>query len=1501
MNTFSQMRRKGARQLFRQRGEFNVKPLACILAALFALPVAQADVDIARSPAMLGGNQPPNVMILLDNSFSMGSGHLPTNSAYYGPTTGGDTDVDGYTRPKYGNLAVRSFYVNKLAYNPVQKYDPPLKADGTPWPNVDFYNAPRDGFGAAIPDATRATVDLSHDYRDRGYGGILHFNRSQPDNDGNCTVPHGVPGSTDFAGSHTTGVGSGNNYCGHTFNDPASRSAYYTWFNPSRDPNPVTGCKYTTDDGVEIIKQDPLSNTIAKPIVTLTGKNKSTNADEGYPGRSPAAPDNGSENGAYNFRFQKCFEIVQVGSPRDLALTGMSEAEAKQNFANWYSYYSTRINLLKSAVSQALQGVNSTARIGFGVTGAGEGSTTTTQAENCNTTPSYATGTRCYLGRAFKSLAEYSNGYLNMPSPKVYYGGSYQHPVDGLVSLSDSKGFYSIQRGVRPFRDIGDESSMPIDYQNQPFKSQVFDYLFSMVPASIGDALENLTHSDPKTSYSKDAKMDQLAALRRALGEAGEYYRLKDAKGPWSLYPGVSETDPKQKIQACRKSYTVLVTTGQYEQGRNQSRPVNECARGDQDGTFGTSFGNTSGCDASGIRTANAGFWSSNTSQIMPAPGVAASPFLYDPIGVPFTDEAGSCSTRSTTVDGHTVSAKYNCGNADTLADVAMAYWKNDLLPDDSRPLDDPARNPAYDNNVPFGMGKDPDIAFWQHMNTIVLQMGETHGVDAERVAKGAVCALSNALDPSNCGASDPDRLPANWGYGGGNRWGDPIGTSIGTNSVSDEQKTNDHYGAHPVNVTRVQLFGNDMVHAAVNSGGAYFSINSPSELTKAINEAVNALAMDDVTFTTAPTNSGSPNPPMIYVPVFNSSDWTGTIRAYRLCTGYEVLQDKDPASSTYRAERNCQNEDDRWQTPAWDAAQIRGANSLSGSYAGVYSWDPLASDGVNFSWTGTGHISDEQKTKLGSDEDVLKYLIGDRSNEEQNGGGFRDRVTEWFLGDIVNSAPVFVGNDDFGFATAGAIPMSWRNEYRARKNSNSPRKEVLYVGANDGMLHAFDANSKVDASTLVGEGGAELFSYVPNNVIEHLKELSEPSYGHRYYVDGSPTVGDARLSGGWKTVLVGSTGAGGKAYFALDVENPSDFQAGNVLWEVSNETEGFTNLGTAIGKASIALLNYGGDKKWVAIFGNGYNSDGHTARLYIAELDSGAILEDIDTDVGGATNSNGLASPLVIDENGDGVAETAYAGDLQGNLWAVDLRDGSAMTPRKILIAKDGEGNPQPITSKPEAVRHPLGGLMVYVGTGKIFGSSDKADTSVQTFYGVHDPCGGNAAGSCSFSAASRGTLLPQKMDIGDQHLEYSTPVRSVSQYTYADPNNQPGFYLDLIVGTEKKGERMVAPPLVLNDRLIFNTLEPGTENECAALGEGWVYQLDPFTGGRTQFVAFDLNSNGLYDDPNVSAIRAGMNGGGVTWGTRGLFVGGKKATDLTRGSTEGIGTGRKFWLQVR
>ncbi len=144
-------------------------------------------------------------------------------------------------------------------------------------------------------------------------------------------------------------------------------------------------------------------------------------------------------------------------------------------------------------------------------------------------------------------------------------------------------------------------------------------------------------------------------------------------------------------------------------------------------------------------------------------------------------------------------------------------------------------------------------------------------------------------------------------------------------------------------------------------------------------------------------------------------------------------------------------------------------------------------------------------------------------------------RIRSGIMGDIVNSQPLYVGAPNGRLYTTANFTGA--SAYAAFAAQQANRVPVVYVGANDGMLHAFDANT-----------GKEIFAFVPRAAMPKLLEYTDQNYGHQYYVDGELTAADiydTKL--GWRSVLVGTLGRGGKGLFALDVTDPSNIR---LLWD---------------------------------------------------------------------------------------------------------------------------------------------------------------------------------------------------------------------------------------------------------------------------------------------------------------------------------------------------------------
>lgn len=617
-----------------------------------------------------------------------------------------------------------------------------------------------------------------------------------------------------------------------------------------------------------------------------------------------------------------------------------------------------------------------------------------------------------------------------------------------------------------------------------------------------------------------------------------------------------------------------------------------------------------------------------------------------------------------------------------------------------------------------------------------------------------------------------------------------------------------------------------DQIAAAGGTGSAYYA-NDPASLTTALSAVFHDIEHKSSSASALATNSTRlSTETVIYQARFNSADWNGQLLAIPL------------------------NSDGSIGTVLWDAAE----NIPAAASRNILTWSGSA--GINFAW---GDLSSAQQTLLGN-ADMVDYLRGSSTNEVKNGGSYRNR--EKILGDIVNSDPVFVGAQNFGY---DSLSGTEGGTYKAFLATKASRPKMLYVGANDGMLHGFDAGT-----------GVERLAYVPNAVFGNLPQLAQTNYAHQYYVDGSPWVGDAYFAPqgtvgaeAWRSVLIGTTGAGGNAVFALDVSDPASFSAADVLWEFTH-----TYLGYTIGQPMIARLNNG---KWAAIFGNGYESTGGTAKLFIVFLDADAsdgwqqgtdyLIFDTNTNT-----NNGLSSPTLYDQNGDRIADYVYAGDLQGNVWKFDLsspnsnlwkianKSGSTYIP--FFTARNGVNQAQPITAPVEIGPAPPGktGVMLYFGTGSFFAVGDNTSTKVQSFYALWDNYTNNneITYSCSGGSCNRdGTL--QKQEIIYEGAGPGTHDVRVTTQNAVDYATKRGWYLDLLPpsGTAK-GERVVSAPLLRHGRVIFTTLIP-SDDPCKFGGDSFIMELAASSGGRLDYSAFDLNDDNLFNSADYVTVTIG------------------------------------------
>ena len=735
----------------------------------------------------------------------------------------------------------------------------------------------------------------------------------------------------------------------------------------------------------------------------------------------------------------------------------------------------------------------------------------------------------------------------------------------------------------------------------------------------------------------------------------------------------------------------------------------------------------------------------------------------------PFADAAqgGGCQQAFAVVmtDGYYGSESLSVGNVDTdngapyadgysntLADVAMKYYENDLAS-------------GLDNLVPT---TDTDEANHQHMVTYSVSFG-VHGT----------------LNPDDYDVLDGP-FPT---------WPNP--------GSGDQQKIDDLY------------------HAAVNGRGTFLSASRPDDL-------VNSLLsiMQHIESRIASASAVSVNGDELYEKLganilmfqasYNSDGWTGDVRAYGIDTGTgEVI------TTSYRWSAA-----DELETASWDTGRIIATSN--------------GASGIPFRY---GSLSATQQGQLNADpttaQNILNYLRGDDSNEEANGGPYRDRY--WRLGDLVHSSPVF-------------------------------NNGILYTGGNDGMLHAFSADN-----------GTELFAYVPNLVFENLSQLAGTDYSHHYYVDLTPTVEEIPSLN--KTVLVGGLEKGGRGYYALDVTDATSIDsettlASRFLWEYGNDDD----LGYTFSKPVI-VDSYDSSVGYVVIFGNGYSSVNEHAVLYVVNPITGTLIKKIDTGVG---NCNGLSSPVAIDVNMDQKVDYVYAGDLRGNLWKFDFtspgsgswdvayKDGGAPTP--VFQAKGPGGAIQSITTKPDVMRHcEKDGYMVVFATGSYLGETDVSDTSTHTIYGIwdygDDGDDGEYLGSFERGSTPELSNQPDTVTMLEQtQVDYGVysgeKLRTLSDNAASweteedgDENQLPnpsstvathaGWYFDLPIS----GERVVVDVMIREDKAVVVSFYPETA-PCGSGGYSIVHEIDACTGARLTEPQFDINDDGVIDEGDLINI---------------------------------------------
>jgi len=1280
-----------------------------------------------------------------------------------------------------------------------------------------------------------------------------------------------------------------------------------------------------------------LSTALAAPSITKTGTLTwatigafSTNTIPGYtvltiivPGTTALYPVPGT---------------TAKGSTRsDCAATTCTGNEETTNYANWWTYYRTRMQMMKTSASNAFSAIDSVADITAGKSSyrlgymtinnntstdfVNLGEFTGTQKYNwysklLKANPSNSTPLRTALSKAGRLYGGMLNGTslngVTVTEPLQYacqrnytilstdgfWNGGAGYKLDGSTAVGNQDGGLA-----KPLGDGGSTAlqkrTSKLQISTAPLLNQYRNSILQVrtFGAVTAPSLQKSTSGNNGNSWSAWADATSCTPDNSGKNQTQCQYPIStstDGGVTWSAWgyaascnavtSGTNRTACSGSVNTWGAWGTATATCTKYS--GTPTVGSKDC----QYTTPNTSWTNTTNnavCSAV-ARSSASPFTVLTAVECQQVPGTFGT----------FVDASGTCTTSTTTkcqyttwtawgtISSCTAAAQTSAspftqltatqcqtvssgGTSDTLADVAAYYYNTDLrtaspanTADTTGPCATATGTDLCGDSVPAGGKRDE--AKWQHMTTFTLGLG----------SQGQMIYAPNTLT--------------------GDYWNDTSGDFYSILTGVTASSTNVAAGicswmssgqcTWPTPAANSNANIDDLWHAAINGHGSYFSAKDPASLTNSLVATLSQIPANNRTGTSAAAASSNPNVTStdnyIFSSSYRSGFWTGELtRRQILATGDLTLVNWSAArlvdcSTTVWAPNTAYSAKAAFRYPDSTASggvpkcyvvntdytsgstfDISGSTGEGGNTSVVnedetatsktavapnltrkiytnsatalidFSLSALTTASLNgnvaesylkagisqFCTSGSGCIS---STATASGQNFVDYIRGVRTYE---GVYYRKRLN--VLGDIVSAEARYVKTPLQNYTDTG---------FSAYKSAQASRTGVVYVGANDGMLHAIDASN-----------GKELWSYIPSKVLPNLYKLADNNYSlnHQYFIDGTPEVsevyGPCRTSvtscsgNEWHTILVSGLNGGGKSYFALDITDPANPV---FLWEVTDSTMGYTYSSPKITKLK--------DGTWVVLLGSGYNNTDGKGYLYVRNALTGASIRTIPTNtVGelGRINSRALAPDT------DNTSIAAYAGDTAGNLWRFDINGdlpgtASGYDAQKLISVADANGKAQPITAKPDIAT--VNGLtMVYFGTGKYLGVTDISNTDYQSFYGVVDR---SDAVTMTTPRATGSKFIKQTLTDGLCPASAPASLCSQSQVIRTSTSNSVdwttnnGWYMDFLGA----GERSATDPTLVLGTVLFTTISPSlpASDPCTSTtssGKSFLYALDYLNGG--------------------------------------------------------------------
>lgn len=1031
-------------------------------------------------------------------------------------------------------------------------------------------------------------------------------------------------------------------------------------------------------------------------------------------------------------------------------------AEEITNFGNWYAYYRTRMQSMKSSVSLAFKPIGSNYRVGFinickddylPVAGFDNSITAVAAAA--------ASGWIQIDSSEFKTISSLQVNGVEILGATVSWGSpgnrdAYAALIAAQINAYSSDPEYTATVAGRVITITSTTAAGAGANGNVTFTGTLG------ITTPSGTDIKGGTSAIGQKSYWYDKLFNTTASgcgtpLRSALATVGRIYAGTELSTAGST-SGTS-IDPVQ--YSCQKNFTLLTTDGYW----------NSDSATDIKDLLGAAMGNM------------------DSDSTLRASGMYEGP----------TASSGS------------------------LADVAKYYYDSDLRTSDLS---------NCTGSLGINVCQESSTSFVdQRMTTYTLGLGVdgtlSYVSDYMTATSGDFYNLRNGL------------LSTNW----------PV-------PAGDTEKAVD-----------------DLWHAAVNGRGTYFSAKDPAQLASGLNSALAAINAEVGAASAAATSTLNPvaGNNFAYVASYTTGTWKGNLeaRTINVATGVvsetaswcvesiaqgvcaspkTIVADSSSASVIY----NCVEAGSTLAAcptpgvfdPATSQCKVEMTNSCTGTipskvaaatdtriiyksngagalenfvYANLSSADFVATGLSQWSL-----LTATQKTAAAG-VNLVNFLRGQTGFEDRTSNTATDRLyrfREATLGDALESQPFFISKPVFSYADPG---------YDAYKTAQALRAGTVFMGANDGMMHAFAADT-----------GVERWAYVPSVVIPNMWRLADKNYAtsHRNYVNGSPVISDIcaancadPATAVWKTILVGGLNAGGRSYYALDITDPV---TPSLLWEISSSDADFSNLGFSYGQP---IITKKADGTWVVLVTSGYNNtspgDGK-GYLFVLNAVSGAKISAYSTLVGDTTTPSGLAKVTAWNEfqGTDNTAGYVYGGDLLGNLWRFDINTADSVAPLLFATLKDSLGNSQPVTTAPT-----LGEIasqrVVFVGTGKYLEVTDLTDTSRQTIYAIKDD---NAVTTL---ANARTALVAQTITMASAGADQR--IGSGNAVNFASGR---GWYVDLgaIISPDTTptflGERVNIDMQLVQGTLIVATIVP-SNTVCSPGGYGWLNFFNYETGG--------------------------------------------------------------------